>query len=468
MLSKIKVMIANLGPTKFFLIAGAVSGLSFLIITPPFQGADETVHFMRAYQISEGNLVIDQVGNKVGGYLPSSIGETYTVTNSPPIAFYPQLKYHEIETRRAFHIKLKSSQKTLYDFGSTTEYSPVAYLPSSIGILFGRLAHAPPILSFYLGRLGNLAAWLGLAGLAIMYMPRKKWALAAVSLLPMVIFQAATINGDVVTIGTMFLFFALILNLREKKSNVSHKELIYLLITGLAMALTKEIMFIFLPAILLIGKNKFETSRQAWLTKIILMGIPFLALLGWYWTIHGINLGASAYGNGAVPAHQLKYIIRSPLRYINVLWNTYFYTWGNNVTDSFIGNFGWDSAPLSDGLIVIGFITLAFLLGTSTRKEKPKWLNRNEKWIIAAIGILYWLAVSTSLYIDYSPVTFRIIVGLQGRYFFPLALLFIPLLYNKAIITSEKLYKQVAIFLPSLMLVASVFTVYIRFFIHNV
>ncbi len=176
-----KGTLGNIGPVRFFLLVGAVFGLVFLFITPPFQGADEVVHFYRSYQLSEGKLVIDHSGKTAGGNLPVSLGKVVAITYTPTITFYPQIKYKEGATKYAASVKLEPSKKKLYEFSSTANYSPVSYAPSSIAMFFGRILNAGPIFLFYMARLANLALWLGLMALAIHWMPRKKWALVTIA-----------------------------------------------------------------------------------------------------------------------------------------------------------------------------------------------------------------------------------------------------------------------------------------------
>jgi hypothetical protein len=63
----------NLQPEKVFLWLGGFFGLLFLFLTPPMQVPDEPAHFLRAWQISEGNLFADREDNRVGGWMPLSL-----------------------------------------------------------------------------------------------------------------------------------------------------------------------------------------------------------------------------------------------------------------------------------------------------------------------------------------------------------------------------------------------------------
>ncbi len=77
-----------------------------------------------------------------------------------------------------------------------------------MGILVGRLLRLPPIAIFYLGRLFNLAVWLGLVFLAIRSTPIFPWVLLALALLPMSIFQGASNSTDSLLIALSLLWIA--------------------------------------------------------------------------------------------------------------------------------------------------------------------------------------------------------------------------------------------------------------------
>jgi len=60
-------------PEAAFLIIGALAGVLFILVTPPFGGADEPAHWYRAYQVSEGTFRAERDGDRVGGLLPTSL-----------------------------------------------------------------------------------------------------------------------------------------------------------------------------------------------------------------------------------------------------------------------------------------------------------------------------------------------------------------------------------------------------------
>jgi uncharacterized membrane protein len=454
----------TVSPVKFFIGATLTFGFIFIVITPPFETPDEQVHFLRAYQVSEFNFIPDKARNITGGYLPASLDRTisYTMTN-PNVHFNANKKYNMYKTFQAASFKTEPQKKKLYDFSSTSYYSPIAYLPQAAGILIARILNLAPLGAMYAGRIGNLLAWTILLALSIRLMPRKKWTLVAVALLPIAIFQSISLSTDVMTVGLMALAITLIFNFRECKKAIDTKWFIGLLTTLICLVLCKQVMFLFLPAVLLIPNRVL--GKNAVLKKLILILVPLIIFGVWMLAVKNVGSISNPI-NHEDPVQQTNFILHNPHSFINVLWNTYLYRWGDSITGSFIGIFGWQDAPLSELFIVFGYISLAFLL-FSNYTIKP-WLNRNQKLLLAVIAFVYWLAVSAALYVYYSPVGYKIIVGLQGRYFLPLAILAIPILYGGWLRTSKIAYRRVAVLAPIVLLLASTITIYVRYFVNNV
>jgi uncharacterized membrane protein len=186
----------------------------------------------------------------------------------------------------------------------------------------------------------------------------------------------------------------------------------------------------------------------------------------WLFMVKGIDISSSAL-NGQNTHRQESFIIHNPHSYINVLWNTSFFSWGDGITNSFIGNFGWQDTPLAAWIVVVGYIALGLVVVANYSTYKT-WLNKTQRFLLLALTFVYWLAVSTALYVYYTPVGFKIIVGLQGRYFMPMALLLIPVFYGGWLRTTERAYKRIAVWTPLFLLFASFITIYVRYYVNNV
>lgn len=464
--SKVKIFFGQLNPVQFFLLISSIFGLLFVFLTPPFQGPDEPAHFLRAYQISQFNFATDKEGEITGGRLPSSLGQAVKVTSEDPmIAGYPQHKYKIKKTWEA--TKPQDDTKTeVYNFSSTSLYGPIAYLPQAFGVGIGKIFNASPVFLMYLGRLANLGAWIFLIALSIRLIPRKKWLVAFIGLLPMALFQASTLSSDTTSLGLLSVFFCYILYLCQGKGILKRKTIYKLLALGVLIALTKQLIFLFLPLIFLLPQRLFSSRKSSIILKISLVAIPLFFVLAWAYINRGGPIDTGIY-NGQNPSAQLKFILLNPHSYINTIWNTYFFTWGDGITRSVIGAFGWSDAPLSEAIVVFGYVALFSLYFLNTEKVKP-WLSSKQKSLIILIALAYCIATTTALYVFFSPLQYKIVYGLQGRYFIPVLLLLVPILYGNLALTSKRTYRRIATISPVILLVASTITIFVRYYINNV
>lgn len=464
---KLQTFAESVSPLKFFVVTAAVFGLIFIAITPPFQTPDEAIHFYREYQISTGHLLLEQHGKLAGGYLPRSLQQTEMITAEHPVLrFDPLAKYSLHKTRTALSVKENTHDKQLYDLSATAYYSPIAYLPQATGILLARLVHLPPVMMMYAGRGMNLVAWIVLIGLAVRFMPYRKWAVVVIGLLPMALFDAISLGADVMFYGLLAWSLSLILRNVHDRRQLSTRWLIGLIVLLSAITLTKQIGFLFVPLALLIPAASLGTKRRLLIKRLALIVIPIAVFASWFFVVSRLNL-LNTSDFQPDPTAQIKFIFERPLGYLDVLYRTFFFIPSDGVARSFIGNFGWVDAPLSELIANIGYIGLAFLLFVSYGKQQASRLTRNSKLLLMLVGFLYWLAVTTALYVYYDPVHYKTVIGLQGRYFWPLLVLAVPVFYDwsRRVRTSRLFYRQAALSLSLLLLIASAITIYYRYYV---
>lgn len=185
-------------PEKAFVTIGLIFGILFLLITPPFQVADETAHFFRSYQVSEGQIVAEKQKNQVGGPLPQSLVDTWQKVSSG-IPNNPEIKQKPADIFSLLNLPLKSDNKIFGHFPNTSLYSPIPYLPQAAGMMLGKAFGLSPIILLYLGRIFNLLVWLLLGYISIKITPIFQWVFFLLALTPMSLFQAASLSADAVT-----------------------------------------------------------------------------------------------------------------------------------------------------------------------------------------------------------------------------------------------------------------------------
>ena len=65
--------IKSLNPQYVFIVLGLIYGLAFLVLIPPFQVPDEYEHYYKSWDLSNGNLIPEKIGNKAGVSVPESV-----------------------------------------------------------------------------------------------------------------------------------------------------------------------------------------------------------------------------------------------------------------------------------------------------------------------------------------------------------------------------------------------------------
>jgi len=455
----------NVSPEKFFLIIAGLFGLLFIGLTPPLQTPDEATHFLRSYQVSQLGFVAANDDGVIGGDLPVSFEQTMTLLDTEPvIEFNPGAKYDLHKTIAALKIPLDRDTKDFETVGGAVTYSPIGYIPQAIGIAIGVLINAPPVVLMYAARAANLIVWVIIIYNAIKLLPHKKWALAGLALFPMFVAQAGSPGVDMISIGLATLFIAYILHLRTQLA-INNTSLLLILLLGCAIALTKQTTILVLGFVFLLRLSQFSGTR----TKSILMLssfiiIPILVSIGWGLLTSYLNLNAVAGVPGQNSSQQLMGILHEPWSLPIVIFNTFFFAWGDGVVASLIGSFGWLDTPLSSGLVVIGYICLAFLLFTNYDKPKLE-LRKVDKWLLASIITLYILGTMAALYITYAPVGFGVLYGLQGRYFLLVILMAIPLFWSLPIKIAKQHYVKFLKVSTLFLLINSALAIYLRFYI---
>jgi uncharacterized membrane protein len=457
-------------PECFFSITAFVFGCLFLLVIPPLQTPDEATHFLRAYEVSEGKFISQKVNNVTGDYLPASIQLTFNqLEGKDPIQFHGEKKYDLRRTKSSLvSIPLQKEKKMFYDTSSASVYSPIGYIPQALTILLSRVFDSPVIVMIYLTRIANLLVWIGIVYLSIRIFPWKKWAVAGVALLPMMVAQSISPGADVMTIGMGLLFSAAVVSTLAKEQLLSpRKILIILFISGIAMVASKQIMLILLPLVLLIPRQYFTAMRlNTSLLKWGVIAVPILMFIVWSLATADVSSNLSQIGNKQNTVGQIKYLLHEPWQFFIVLFNTFFFTWGDGVFNTLIGNFGWVDTPLAALFKNIGYVMVTFYIFVNyDGREAKKLISQKQRRVFLFIALAYLVAVCGALYVYYSPLQFEIIVGIQGRYLYPVLFLLVPAFLGSQIITKRQLFARGTVMLSIFLLTMSVITIIYRYYI---
>jgi uncharacterized membrane protein len=437
-----------------FLIIALPIGLYWTVLLPPFQAPDEHVHFLRAYEVSEGHFVSDRVNGQTGNYLPSSLNNFFNKsgTNELPFHYENKIDQKVLEKAKKIHI---SKERTFFPFPSSAVYSPIPYIPQAFGIFIARSLDFPIYYLLLISRWLNLISFALLSFFAIKIIPRLKKLLFLLTLMPMTLHQASSLSADGMTFGLAFLLtayiFRLIFSLEVPK--VRKRELIVVIFLSVALTLSKSAYFLFFLMLYLIPINKYENKRQYWLYNILASAINVAILFCWMLLTKGTEMPTD-------PMSQLKTILLNPIGYIKQFIGTFIYD--DKLYMQFTGWLGWVDTPLPYIISFLLFIFFTMAIATENRLENENKATYFRGFLLFVFFIMQVGIVATMLYLGWPQSNPKIVMGLQGRYFIPIFLILALSIYVLFPIIKKRYTFYVLVVLFSLAI--SSYFMYVRYY----
>jgi uncharacterized membrane protein len=398
---------------RWFFLIYFLTGLPYLILTGPFRAPDERNHFLRAYEISEGRFNRARVAGPVtGDDLPSSLTRLSDVLGNHSDN---HIAKEQIEAARA--LRLMPQERAFIEF-STAVYSPITYMPAALAAAFGRLLGAGPLALVFFARCANLIVGGALITLALSYAGYARRTLLLIAILPMTVSQIATVTADAISYGLSFLWVALVMDTAVKSSGeASWKRPLSLMALALCLSQLRPpcpllALLIFLVPMTTLGKK----TILLWLAVVLASILPAIA-----WNAAAAPLFQQApVGETVNPSQQARWVAKHP----GIFWHRAkqdLKRRGAEYWEQFVGRLGWLNIFLPFW-IPIGFV-LALAFGTfvgPTGPPSPLWWQRLALGTMAFGGIF---AIQLTLYLTFNGVNSPFILGVQGRYFTPLAVL---------------------------------------------
>ncbi len=451
----------NIKPEKAFIIIGIIYGFAFLLVTPPFQVGDESMHFYRAADVSEGHIIPEKVGDKSEVVITSSI-ESIVWKFPRDLTNYPNNKLNLDYMLPLLHLPLNNNVKSSVDLSTIAivTYPPAPYLASAIGIDLGKLFNLSPLFLMYLGRLANLILWLLLIYVAIRVTPVHKWVFLLLSLMPMTIFQGVSLSADSFTIAVSFLVVAIFLKfaLDDVKKVVTKKDIFILFVLVLMLTLSKPFYFLLIFLFFVIPSHKFGNRKKMFLTfSLIFLSIVVIEAL-WYLATCTLYIPE----NPQASIHnQIAFVLANPTLFPHILLNT---LWGNAAiySSEFVGMLGW-SIFLPQWLVGVYLVVLVII---SLLDKNRIIISLKQKLISAMTLFTIFFMIFAVEYIAWTSVGQNNIEGVQGRYFIPIAPLFFLLFYNNKIgYDTKKGLKVFVVFFIVISLSIALFEIIKKFYL---
>lgn len=386
-----------------------VLGAVFSFATPPFQAPDENTHFLRGYQMAQGQWGFDE-----NHQFPDDVNLMYKHFPAAHNNGYPAKIGNTFANRfEEYFDALKKGEKA--ENAGIIIFQVIPYIPLRAGIAARRAAGFGALGAFYAGRLANVLFFSVCAYFALKIRGRFKILMFSLMATPLMAFMYGSCNSDGVLFALMFLMFGCIL--------AENFDLRKLLVFALCLAVLTTckrtyIVFILLP--LAVDREKWQVNfKDKKMGRVAALALCTACLLAVYFGMSAYVAAFSNYGEiertmeHTDAAAQLLFIIRNPLRYASVFFDTLL----NNSFFLFsMGLLGWIDVnlPLVNYTAPLLLIFCAFEQAGKIKKE-----DRKKIAFFLACSLLTYGVVMTGLYLSWTPVTLPQIIGLQMRYFYP-------------------------------------------------
>lgn len=455
-------------PHRVFPLLALVYGLSLVFLTPPFQSPDEPAHFYRAYQISEGHFLPDYhrpVGEIApgaaaggagahflavekdvgGGDLPDSleiVARRFAHLQRPrgykaSSTLDANYQVSAAELADAWHLALDPQRRHFTRFVSAI-YSPASYVPQAAAIFLARRLGFGPLALMYAGRVGNLVLWIFLSCLALRIAPTCRRPLLLLLLMPMTLFQAASLSADATTNALAVLFAAMVLryvkldtpagSLAAASPRVGPGACAAFAVMAAMLALAKFVYLPLLALVLLIPPARAGGPRRYAVAITILVLLSLAAFTAWTSQTRGLDTVVMD-KPGINPAEQLHFLRTHP-SHLRTLITATVARDGSRIIRSFVGNLGWLDTPMSH-LFTDAYL-IAMFAACWLQVERSSFSRLLFILVAGAPVAISTLAIALLNYLYVIPVGENVAGGIQGRYLIPLAPAVILLLWGLA------------------------------------
>lgn len=439
----------NIKAEKLFLMTVPIVCLFFLITMPTFKNHDEYYHWLKAYEISTGNLMTPIENNIQGSMMPEGVSKVF------PNSEWINMDYKMVQEK--LEVTLEKDKQGILNPETAALYSFIQYIPQATGIALARLVTDNVYLITYAGRLVNLLVALILLYFAIKIIPFGKKLILIPAMIPIALEGFTSLSPDAMTISMAFLYLAYILNLAfGEKQQINWKDKFLLLLMSIVIALCKIVYIPLVGLILLIPKEKFKggTNKSKILNFIVIAGIALAVNLLWL-GISSKYLSNFREGDSQI---QVALLFQNPIQYIQELLYT-INLYGNNYVMSLFGmEIGWGELVKIHSIVPYVLMGIYLLVAITDNDIKNKFKIYQLVWMVLVVLAIVAL-IFTSLYVQWTTVGSFSIEGVQGRYFLPILPLIMFLLGSTIKVKSSYSEEGMNKFVVISILVLQIYTV---------
>ena len=395
----------------FMLFFGSV----YLVILPPFSAPDEPRHYATAYHTSNLLLGIEEDDE--------NYATCRACDNENSLGVSPNADTYRIIANNLFKKSENTENNTKFVLGTIIEKAPlIEHLPQAIGITIARIMNFNYVTSIYLAQLFSLIFYTVIVYFAIKIIPVGKYMLFALSGLPMMLQQAASCSYDIIITGLVYLFIAYVLKFIYSEEQVKIKNIIVMMVMAMMLSPCKLVYCIVPFLVLLIPKENLKNIRYSIVLKI---SVPLCGLL--VAILSNMNAVSGSTGStnyiewAGEEGYTVGYLLNHILETISIFFATYHDKFAFYIGSLIGDNLGWFEISIPIDLTIMSAIIVVLSINNNDEKIT---VRIRHKLAYSAVFLVVSLLICSSMLLAWTPISYKAIAGVQGRYFLPV----IPLL----------------------------------------
>ncbi|SKA27637.1 DUF2142 domain-containing protein [Novilysobacter spongiicola] len=386
-----------------YLAMALLLGIGYLLVTPPGAVPDELAHATKAVKVSHG-VLMGSTGNREFPNLYHMYGE-FNGFRSPTKRF----DLSQLFARTGQPALCEPTTSNLPS--GADSYGPHLYAPAAIAYASSCATEAPFGAFLWSSRLGNLLIAALLTALGMWCSQRARWPLFVIALMPMSVYQMASLSADAIYFGLCFAWLGLTCGIAENRIS-SRRAAPALMALVVLLTFSKPGGAWLLCSILLLRPAFMRDYSRFWPALIAYLVVPAVAHAVWV-----LGAGEAAVPLAGVdPSFNLTQVVEDPTHVARLFYTAYSGTHGIGLLRTLIGQLGWLDVilPTWSYAIVLSCLAGSLLLDRSASHPTA---TRRAFAVAFALGSV--ILISIPLYLFWTPIDAIRIGGLQGRYFIP-------------------------------------------------
>ena len=393
---------------KKYLLCALILGIGYVFIVPLFAQSDEPAHYLRAYDISNGNVLTKEgIGN-----FDKSIYDSIHIREGE-IALK---SYQDMDTIKNYS---KNTEQVEHEIRASG-YNPVNYIPHIIGISIGKIFNANPYVCGILGRIFSLIFCVLLVTFGIKKLPKGKFFAAMIFLSPVALSYMSAFSADGTLFAYAFVLISYVLYIRENKIKVNWKNTSILLLFSILLSLSKTIYVPIVFVLFLLPNESFKNKKWSWMFKLSLLLLA-IVIDYLYMKYPFVSAAESSSIVSSIETTTNGWLLHNPFKYLLVIVNNMIENGYSQITNMFYGGFLCHGQIKATQIVQFAFVLVYFLSYFS--EEKDYKISKYTKIFFGLVAFGIYVLISTSMYIYNTKEHALLINGVQGRYLFPIMLL---------------------------------------------